>query len=287
MFDRTTTIAAALKARPELRELLPAFHPAFARLKHPVLGRVLPRLVTVEDAARIAGVDPDVLLSVMNLPGAPADIHPVAPPPGPAAPPPPWLDGVTPRVLDVRPALARGDEPFGEIMAALRALPRGEVLLVLAPFEPAPLIRLLDRQGWLHHVAWESADEDDAGGDRDAAARSLGPGVGGRRTCRLALLFPPGGGASAEAGGPGGTPATPELGEHLSAGEGGYVLDVRALEPPDPMRLALEAVDAGKLPLVLWHRREPVLLMPRLAERGLRAEVTTDGGEVKVRISRP
>lgn len=258
MFDLGTTIAEALRVRPELRELLPAFHPAFSKLQHPLLGRVLPRLVTVADAARIAGVDAEALLTVMNLPGAPLDLHPAAPPVGDETPPPPWADAAR-ETLDVRPVLAAGQEPFAQIMSALRRLAPGQGLLLLAPFEPAPLIRLLSGQGWLSHVGWDRAED---------------PPV-----CRVHLLFPEGAGSDTAPGA--------RLDQHLRAEGDGYTLDVRALAPPDPLRLALEAVDAGRLPLRMLHRRVPALLLPKLAERGLVSELTEAGDEVQLRIHRP
>jgi len=49
--------------------------------------------------------------------------------------------------LDVRPLLERGVEPLGVILEALDGLPRAGVLVVVAPFRPAPLITLLKRRG--------------------------------------------------------------------------------------------------------------------------------------------
>lgn len=251
MFTRRTRISDALAARPELRALLPAFHPAFAKLNHPVLGKVLPRLVTVEDAARIAGVDADAMLAVMNLPGAAA--HPPLPPVEArvSEPTPPWLAG--PEVLDVRPALAAGQEPFAPIMAAFRSLPVGRPLTVLAPFEPAPLLRLMGERGWKTHIAWDG------------------------ETCRASFWRPPDAGL---------TPAdTTELAERLTRGEAGARLDVRGLEPPEPLRLTLAALDEpGALPLLVVHHREPALLYPRLAERGLTWTVHTLDDHVEIEI---
>jgi uncharacterized protein (DUF2249 family) len=52
------------------------------------------------------------------------------------------------RTIDVRPALARGDEPFGTIMAAVDQLEPGQDLVVIAPFEPVPLEGVLGAQGF-------------------------------------------------------------------------------------------------------------------------------------------
>ena len=50
--------------------------------------------------------------------------------------------------FDVRPILARGEEPFAEIRAKADALVSGDSLTVIAPFMPAPLIELLRSEGF-------------------------------------------------------------------------------------------------------------------------------------------
>jgi uncharacterized protein (DUF2249 family) len=52
------------------------------------------------------------------------------------------------RTLDVRPILARGEEPFATIRARLRALARGQGLRIVAPFVPAPLIEMVRSEGF-------------------------------------------------------------------------------------------------------------------------------------------
>ena len=52
------------------------------------------------------------------------------------------------KVFDVRPVLARGDEPFGDIRAKVDALEPGHGLPVFAPFLPAPLIEVLKSEGF-------------------------------------------------------------------------------------------------------------------------------------------
>ena len=52
------------------------------------------------------------------------------------------------RALDVRPILARGDEPFQEIMRTVDALAPGEGLVLTSPFLPSPLIERLHAMGF-------------------------------------------------------------------------------------------------------------------------------------------
>jgi uncharacterized protein (DUF2249 family) len=51
-------------------------------------------------------------------------------------------------ILDVRPILARGEEPFSLIRARVDALAPSQGVTVVAPFLPAPLIELLKAEGF-------------------------------------------------------------------------------------------------------------------------------------------
>jgi uncharacterized protein (DUF2249 family) len=71
-----------------------------------------------------------------------------------------WVDGdsgpdtwtasitCTARIVDVRPILARGEEPFDTIMATVAELEADQPLVVLVPFEPVPLEGVLSAQGF-------------------------------------------------------------------------------------------------------------------------------------------
>ncbi len=52
------------------------------------------------------------------------------------------------KTLDVRPHLARGEEPFDLIRSRVDALKSGQGVTIIAPFLPAPLIELLKSEGF-------------------------------------------------------------------------------------------------------------------------------------------
>jgi uncharacterized protein (DUF2249 family) len=52
------------------------------------------------------------------------------------------------KTLDVRPLLAGGAEPFQTIRERINALAAGQGLTVVAPFLPAPLVELLQSEGF-------------------------------------------------------------------------------------------------------------------------------------------
>lgn len=55
-------------------------------------------------------------------------------------------------VLDVRPDLEQGDEPFVRIMEAALTIPPGGVLVIIAPFEPVPLYDVLAERSFAHET---------------------------------------------------------------------------------------------------------------------------------------
>ncbi|HEX8997084.1 MAG TPA: DUF2249 domain-containing protein [Ktedonobacterales bacterium] len=61
--------------------------------------------------------------------------------------------------LDVRPTLEQGGEPFVEIMEAAAGIGPGESLVIIAPFEPAPLYGALGSRGFTHLTQSRAADE--------------------------------------------------------------------------------------------------------------------------------
>jgi uncharacterized protein (DUF2249 family) len=139
--------------------------------------------------------------------------------------------------LDVRPILAGGDDPFTEIMTAAAALKPGQRLRIVAPFRPAPLIRVFQSKGFSY--------QEKALGGTDWEIVFVAPEV------------PVSGLASAPAGEPGWPAPVRQL-------------DVRDLAPPEPVTRTLAASEEmaeGEVLSVVFGR-EPLLLLPELAKRG-------------------
>lgn len=62
-------------------------------------------------------------------------------------------------LLDVRPELEQGGEPFIRIMEAAMALQPDQTLVIVAPFEPVPLYGVLGARGFTHETTSVAADE--------------------------------------------------------------------------------------------------------------------------------
>lgn len=162
--------------------------------------------------------------------------------------------------LDVRDDLRNGREPFSRIMAAREALPAGAVLRLRATFEPRPLYAVMAKHGFQHWT--EELGEEDWQVWFYPAAQ---PGDG--------VEAPP---QTADAAArPGSAPANAPADDVI-------VLDVRGLEPPEPMVHTLAALE--RLPhghtLVQINERVPRFLLPRLEEQGFQYEIVEQPGDV-------
>ena len=62
-------------------------------------------------------------------------------------------------ILDVRPELESGGEPFVRIMEAASTIQPGGTLVIIAPFEPVPLYDVLGARGFSHETARVAGDE--------------------------------------------------------------------------------------------------------------------------------
>ncbi len=71
---------------------------------------------------------------------------------------PSWKIDAT-EILDVRPILADGGEPFVLIMETAERVPVGQSLVLIAPFEPVPLYQALGGRGFSHATERVSDDE--------------------------------------------------------------------------------------------------------------------------------
>lgn len=265
MIRRHDRIAAVLARDARMIDVLVGASPLFEKLRNPLLRKTMAKLATVEQAARVAGIDADDLLARLNraLDGGSVEgrADAAADAPGSTAPsrspdalPTFVVDTAPERVvdLDVREDLRAGREPFRRILDASRRLGDDQVLRLRAIFEPAPLYEVLGRQGFEHHT--ERLGPDDWRVWFHRAATPLQP-----------LREPP----------PGAVEPDADL----------ILLDVRGLEPPEPMVRTLEAL--AQLPpgktLVQINVRVPRFLLPKLAERGFAYEVRESSADV-VRI---
>jgi uncharacterized protein (DUF2249 family) len=146
--------------------------------------------------------------------------------------------------VDVREDIRSGREPFSKIMNAAAALQQDERLLLIAPFEPLPLFRVMENKGFAHDGHATPA------GDWEVLFTRR-PATQPKETARPI--------ASADSH----IPAASEQEQFVD-------LDARGLEPPQPMVKILETLAALPAGAELRARtdRRPLHLYAQLEARG-------------------
>lgn len=223
----------------------------------------VPARLRVGEAARMAGVPLDRFTAVLSGAACPATDASKAPPPPKPAPcaagPNDWFtqaeeSGAT--HLDVRPILASGRDPFADVMKLVPDVPPNGFLVVDAPFDPAPLRRVLAGKGFT------------------SVGRPMGPGhwrICFRRMEGGAVLPPP----------------LPKPGEIWREGNVVHI-DVRGMMPPGPLAAVLRLVESGEAPAIMAHfDRDPMPLYAELEQRGWDCVAKQNHGDEFRLILRP
>ena len=149
-----TKISDLLDAYPHLEDLLIEMAPPFKKLKNPVLRKTIARITTISQAATIGNLNVEELVNKLrgevgqNL----ADVEPDGgvtfnlQQPG-------WFDNSkVVEEIDTRDMLHAGEQPVHVVLAGVKKLKQGEILKVIAPFLPAPLIEKASSLGAGHWV---------------------------------------------------------------------------------------------------------------------------------------
>lgn len=156
-----TKIYDLLEAYPELEETLIAAAPEFNKLRNPLLRRTITRITSISQAAIIGGIPVEDLVNRLRGKAGQGN-----------------LDQIESRVnvyitscpewfrkedvvgtLDIRDMLNRGEQPVHEVLGALKRLNKKEVLEVVAPFIPAPLLDKSLGLGYKHWLDRKSEQE--------------------------------------------------------------------------------------------------------------------------------
>ncbi len=269
---RTDRVSDVIARDESLIEVFVRHSSHFTKLRNRSLRRIMGRLVTIDEAARIASIPAALLVRDLNdalgvadpstevaelsavtvtATGESGDSGLIHPPNAPIV------------EVDVRDDLRAGREPFSKIMAAVGALRDDEVLHLRAIFEPAPLFTVLAKRGLVHESHSHASD--------DWSVWFWKPVVEQAHTEQAVDV----------------TTAVDPVPLIDSAV---VELDVRGLLPPEPMLRTLAALETlpPNTQLVQINSRVPQFLLPMLAERGYACDVDESVSDrVLVRIWRP
>lgn len=265
-----TKISTILRKAPESLYVIVQLSPKFSKLRNPILRKVMAPRVTIAQAANIGGCTPQDFYNALRPLGFMIDDKKniAVEDTSIQIERPDWLANAnndTINVLDVRPILAGKEDPLNHILDAVKMLGKDEILCIINTFEPTPLIQLLGKKGYAHHL--EKLNEDEIKTYFKKTQQTPIP------TEKIAQ--------SNEEG---------EFDEALLRFKDKRVeIDVRDMEMPKPMLTIMEKIAALQPGYALYvnHKRVPVYLLPELQDGGFTYHIKQiSEGDVKLLIYR-
>jgi uncharacterized protein (DUF2249 family) len=220
-------------------ETIASINPHFRKLQHPILRKLLASRVTIADAARIGKCELNEFFDRLKPLGfmieyLEVDKTEIA---TVAAEQPHKLK------VDVRDDLQHGNDPFNRIMKTLKSLNAGDTLLLVNSFEPVPLIKILNEQGYVADVVAITPDEIHTYITKVNVVHTID-----KVDDHLPGLF-----------------------DQIEARFKGKLalIDVRSLPMPQPMMTILKQLEALSKGTALYvvHKRLPKFLLPELKDR--------------------
>lgn len=148
-----TKIFDLLEAYPQLEDVLIAVAPPFKKLKNPVLRKTITKITTLSQASVIGGIKVEELINKLRSEAGQTLIDAIETEGcNYTTEKPDWFDESNiSESIDIRKMLNAGEQPVHEVLALLKKLDSGNILRVIAPFIPAPLI---DKSLSLNYEHW-------------------------------------------------------------------------------------------------------------------------------------
>ena len=156
-----TKIHDLLEAYPELEETLIQAAPQFKKLKNPLLRRTIARVTSLNQAAIIGGVKVEELINTLRkAAGQQLQDHYSEEGTNYNFEVPDWFtpDAVSDKI-EISDMLDAGEQPVHEVLSALKRLNKDEILEIVAPFIPAPLIDKAIGLGYDYWISEVAEDE--------------------------------------------------------------------------------------------------------------------------------
>lgn len=163
LINAQTKIAALLKHHQDALETIVTLSPDFKKLRNPILRKLMAGRTSIAMASKIGGCTPEDFFKALAPLGFEVDTtKQVLEEKVEEQAMPAFLQNRKPEEIvpfDVRAILASGEDPLRAIQEKAKALQATQALLIINNFEPVPLIKLLEKQGFQSYVQNKSEDE--------------------------------------------------------------------------------------------------------------------------------
>ncbi len=244
--NANTKIAVIINQHPDALETIVGISSKFEKLRNPILRKLMAARASIAMAAKIGGCSINIFFEKLQPLGFEIDAL-TMPVTEVVREIPAFITSLKKDQLvelDVRPVIASGKDPLGIITEKVKTIQVGEVLKIINVFEPVPLMKLLQKQGFEVYA--------------DVIRDNLVETYFFKKDIAAGNVLD-----QQTAASKGWDEVLQRFSDHLQ------MIDVRQLEMPLPMHTIMEAIE--KLPddmaLYVYHKRIPVFLLPELTER--------------------
>lgn len=156
LINKQTKIAALLKHHPDALETIISLSPDFNKLRNPLLRKLMAGRTSIAMASKIGGCTPEEFFKALEPLGFEVDNQADDEEEKVERKPlPDYLKSLKKDQIiefDVRQILADGKDPLRDIQKKVKELEAGQALNIINTFEPVPLVKLLEKQGFQAYV---------------------------------------------------------------------------------------------------------------------------------------
>jgi len=144
-----TKIADLLNGHEDMKNILIKINPKFKKLNNPVLRRTLAKIAGVKQAAIVGDMDPIDLLNQLRVAvgQTPIEENKDKDKNTLVTEAPLWISEEPKATLDANMLLDNEDNPLAKAYNILRRLDDGDILTIVADFQPEPLIEEFEKAG--------------------------------------------------------------------------------------------------------------------------------------------
>ncbi|MCO5249089.1 MAG: DUF2249 domain-containing protein [Chitinophagales bacterium] len=163
VINEKTKISKLIKHNPDALEAIITIADDFKKLRNPILRKLMAGRTSIAMASKIGKCTPEDFYNVLRPLGFETDENAqVEEEMIENKPLPTYLTNLPKDKIinfDVREMMAGGADPLRPIQEKVKALQTGQALNIINSFEPVPLIKLLEKQGFQSHVNHVAADQ--------------------------------------------------------------------------------------------------------------------------------
>jgi len=155
-----TKIFDLLEAYPDLEKVLIALAPQFKKLQNPILRKTITKVTTLSQAAVVGGLRVEEVVNTLRKEAGQSHLTELDHQDTPyLTKKPNWFNKRRiANTIDVRDMLHQGEQPVHEVLSSVKKLKKKDILKVIAPFVPAPLVDKaigLGYQYWINEISEE------------------------------------------------------------------------------------------------------------------------------------